>query len=47
MPIFEFTIRLAGHGDTPAEAWENAANQFDLLDSQGPIPEHEIIEEDE
>ena len=44
MPRYEFPIRLAGHGDTPEEAWDDAVEAFAL--DPGHPDEHEIVGEE-
>lgn len=46
MKRYEFTITLAGYGDTPDEAWENAVEGFSLDSGETP-DEYTVEDEDE
>lgn len=45
MKRYEFTITLAGQGETPEEAWQDAVEQFSI--DPGSPPDEYIIEDQE
>jgi|TARA_R100000306_G_C4286278_1_gene97702 hypothetical protein len=45
MALYEFPICLAGLGDTPEEAWDDAVEGF-ILDPGHP-DEHKIVSEED
>ena len=44
MPNYTFTVHIGGYGDTPEEAWEDAAAAFTM--DPGSCPEKDCIQEE-